>query len=168
MGLLPILYPSTRQVCRRVHCMWWPYLWVLQDADGRKVFCQAWRQGKKLWAESLNALYRCTQTAHVSLPCCSNGKLLRPSYPQSISATTASVIGPRCSCPGLGCFQSSSTPGGLLGWQSYWHSHTSWRRFQGGHGCRYWTARTDPWETPSLGMVPPLQNCSFLWKLFLT
>ena len=48
MDLLPILYP---QVCRWVRCVPWSYLWVLQDFDGRRVFCQAWPQGKWLWAE---------------------------------------------------------------------------------------------------------------------
>ena len=56
-----------------------------------------------------------THPTHVSLPCCSNERLLRLSYPHSALAATASGIGLRCSYPGLGCFQSSSIPGGLLG-----------------------------------------------------
>ena len=126
MDLLPILYP---QVCGWVP---WPYLWVLQDVDGKRVSCQAWRQGKWLWPESLNALYlyRCTHPAHVSLPCCSDGRLLRLSYHHSVSATTCSGKGPRCPCPDLGCFQSSSIPVGLIGWPSHRHCHTSWRWYR--------------------------------------
>ena len=115
-------------------------LWVLQEVDGRRVSCQAWCQGKWLWAESLNALCQYTHLAHISVPCCSDGRLLRLSYPHSVSVATASGIGPRCSCPGLGCFQSSSIPGGLFGWPSHQHRHISWRWYQGGHGCRCWTA----------------------------
>ena len=124
MDFLPILY---LQVCAWVHCVPSPYLWVLQDFDGRRVSCQAWRQGKWFWAESLNALCRCVHRAHVSLPCCSGERLLRLSYPQSVSVATTSGIGPRCSCPGLGWFQSSFIPGWPLGWLGHWRSHTSWR-----------------------------------------
>ena len=92
-------------------------------------------------------MYWCKHPTHVSLPCCSNGRLLRLFYLHSALAATASGIGPRCSFSGLGCFQSSSIPGGLLRWPGHRHSHTSWRWYQGGHGCKCWTAM-EPRQIP--------------------
>ena len=143
MDLLPIPYP---QVLGWVHCVPWPCLLVLQDVVDRRVSCQAWHQGISGCRLESTSCW-CTHLAHVSLLCCSNVRLLRLSYPHSALAATISGTGLRCSCPGLECFQSSSIPGGLLEWPNYRQSHNFCRWYQGGHGCRYWTAM-EPRQIP--------------------
>ena len=135
MDLLPILYP---QVCRWVHCVPWPYLWVLQDVVGRRVSCKAWRKGKWLWAESLNALYRCSHPNHISLPCYSDGRLLRLSYPHSVSAITASGTG---HAKVLISWLRVLSIFFYYRWAVRMAKSSAWSYFwrwnQGGHGCRY-------------------------------
>ena len=159
IDLLPILYP---QFCGWVHCVPWPYRIsesckmlsvgecpVKLDAKvdvGWKFKCLVSMYTSSSHFTSL--LFRWNNVKTLLLPSHALSQF-QPPLPQ------VQCIGPRCSCPGLGCFQSSSIPGGLLGWPSHQHSHTSWRWYQGGHGCRFFNnngARTDLWGTPFLSL----------------